>query len=116
VQDPAFAKETQRLSGVLHALPALQPADPDSRIEKSALQRAKKLLQIQKILLALASTFSLNALSLSFSFEVGNGHARVHWLTLPGQLQVVLAILLLAVVTWCFYFLARHRVRTRVLR
>jgi anti-sigma factor RsiW len=115
-QDPAFARETQRAAEALHALPALEPGPLDSRIEKGALQRAKRLLQIQKTLLALASTFSLNALSLCFSFEVGNGRTRIHWLTLPGQLKVVLAILLLAVVTWCFYFFARHRVRTRVLR
>lgn len=115
-QHPAFARETQRAAEALQALPDAVPVHLDSRIEKTALQGAKKLLRIQMILFALASTFSLNALSLCFSFEIANGHTRIHWLALPGQLQVVLGILLLAVVTWSLYFLARHRVRARVLR
>jgi preprotein translocase subunit YajC len=39
----------------------------------------------------------------------------MHWLTLPGQREVVVVILLLAIVSWIFYFRVSRRVRTRVL-
>jgi hypothetical protein len=114
-QDPAFETEARRAAEVLQDLNHMGTAPPDSRIEKTALNRAKRLLRRQAILLAFASTFTLNAISLGFSFEIGNGYARIHWLTLPGQRQVVVSVLLIAVVLWISYFVTRRRVRTRVL-
>lgn len=114
-QDPEFERETRRAAEVLQELRQMGTTPPDSRIEKTALNRAKRLLRRQAILLAVASTFTLNAISLGFSFEIGNGYTRVHWLTLPGQRQVVVFVLLIAVVFWIFYFLIRRRVRARVL-
>jgi anti-sigma factor RsiW len=107
--DPEFERRWQDAENRL-AAPPLDPA-----LEQTALKRAKRLLRIQTVLLALASTFTLNIVSLGFSFEVRDGHVTPHWLTLPGQLQAVLVIAALAIVSWAFYFRVRRRVRSRVL-
>jgi hypothetical protein len=67
------------------------------------------------VLFALASTLTLNALSLGFSFEVGNGQVRVHWLALPGQAVVVGGVVVVAIVLWALYARVTRRVQTRVL-
>lgn len=114
-QNPAFEIEARRAAEVLQELSHIGTAPPDSRIEKTALNRAKRLLRRQAILLAFSSTFTLNAISLGFSFEIGKGYTRIHWLTLPGQRHAVVFVLLIAVAFWIFYFLTRRRVRARVL-
>lgn len=114
-RDLAFAEETRRAANALQTISEMQMNLPDAQVEKRVLLRAKKLLRIRMILLALAATFSLNALSLEFSFEIQNGHTHVHWLALPGQWQLVAAVMLLAILSWIGYFLVHRRVRMRVL-
>lgn len=114
-QDAAFEREARSSAGGLEVLDQAGMRPVDSRIEKTALKRAKGLIRIQTILFALASTFSLNLISLGFSFEVGNGYTRVHWLALPGQGKLLMVILAIAIVFWVFYFLVRRRVRIRIL-
>jgi hypothetical protein len=114
-RDVAFEIEARKSAQALQVLSQIGTVPPDSGIKKNALERAKRLLRLQAILLALASTFSLNAVSLGFSFEIGNGHTRVHWLALPGQSKLVVSVFMIAVVFWIVYFLTRRRVRTQVL-
>ena len=114
-QDAAFEREARSSAGGLEILDQTGTKPVDSRIEETALKRAKRLLRIQTILFALASTFSLNLISLGFSFEVGNGYTRVHWLALPGQGKLLIAILAMATVFWVIYFFVRRRVKIRVL-
>jgi len=114
-RNPGFERQARHAMQSLQGLGQAATESPDERDEKTALQRAKGLLRRQKILLALASTFTLNVLTLGFSFEIGGGHVRVHWLTLPGQREAIAIIFLLAVVSWVFYFRVSRRVRTRVL-
>jgi len=114
-QNPDFERQARHAMRALRGLGQADVAALDQQVEKTTLQRAKSLLRRQKILLALASTFTLNVLTLGFSFEIGGGHIRMHWLTLPGQREVVVVILLLAIVSWIFYFRVSRRVRTRVL-
>lgn len=114
-QDPAFEREARSAAQTLQGLAQPGTAPPDSAGEKIALKSAKKVLRRQKILLALASTFSLNVISGSFSFEFGNGRLRIHWLTLPGQREVVVGIFLISVVLWALYFRTSRRVRTQIL-
>jgi anti-sigma factor RsiW len=114
-QDPAFAEEARRSAEALVQLPLVRTDNPDAAIELSALRRARRVLRTQRLLFALASTLTLNAVSLGFSFEVGNGHVRVHWLTLPGQAAVVGAVLVVAIALWALYARTTRRVRTRVL-
>ncbi|HET9408221.1 MAG TPA: hypothetical protein VFO39_13355 [Candidatus Sulfotelmatobacter sp.] len=114
-QDVEFEKEARNAAAALESFGHLEAGQPDPRIESLALRRAKRLLRIRMILAALASTFSLNAISLGFSFEVANGRTRVHWLTLPGQKEAILIVIALAVITWACYFRVRHRIRTRIL-
>lgn len=115
VQEPAFEKEARGAMGALQTLSQARTVPPDSTLENVALKRVKRLLRLQTVLLALASTFTLNVASLSFSFEVAGGRTRVHWLALPGQREVVLLILAASVLLWILYALIRRRVRTRVL-
>jgi len=114
-EDPAFEREARSATQTLQALGKIGNTPLDSAIEKMALKSAKRVLRRQKIWLALASTFTLNAISLSFSFEVGNGRFRIHWLTLPGQPEVVAVILLISAALWILYFRTSRRVRTQVL-
>ena len=114
-QDVAFEIEARKGAEALEGLSQFGTVPPDPGMRKYALERAKRLLRLQAILLALASTFSLNALSLGFSFEIGNGHTTAHWLALPGQSKLVVSVLMIAVVFWVVYFLTRRRVRTQVL-
>lgn len=114
-QDPAFEQEARSDTKGLQVLSQTGAVTPDSRLESKTLKRAKRLLRVQAILLALASTFALNAVSLSFSFEVGNGPARIHWLALPGQRTIVLLVFAVSVLLWIFYAMVRRRVRMRVM-
>jgi anti-sigma factor RsiW len=114
-QDPAFEAEARSAARTLQGLGQIAAAPLDSTMEKTALKWAKRVLRKQRILLALASTFTLNSIGLGFSFEFGNGGFHIHWLTLPGQREVVVAILLVSVVLWVLYFRTSRRVRTEVL-
>lgn len=113
--DPAFEGEARRAAAALEhlGLPGTAPASTSA--EKATLQRAKRALRTQKVLLAVASTLTLNAVSLGFSFEIGNDHVKVHWLALPGQAGLVVTILLASALFWTLYFRTSRRVRTRVL-
>lgn len=112
---PEFERESRSTTEALRSIGQIGTEPPSSTNEKATLRSAKNVLRRQKILLALASTFTLNALSLSFSFEIGEGHVRIHWLTLPGQPEMIGIILLIAGVFWTFYFRTSRRVRTEVL-
>ncbi|HSP16850.1 MAG TPA: hypothetical protein VLV78_19040 [Thermoanaerobaculia bacterium] len=114
-QHPEFEREARRSAEGLDQIRQIGSIPIDARLEQTALKRAKRLLRVQTILLALASTFSLNVISLGFSFQITNGHIHPHWLTLPGQSQVVGAIAVLAVILWALYFRIRRRIRTRIL-
>jgi len=114
-ENPAFAQEARRAAEALLTIGMTEELPPDTQLERKALKRAKKLLRVQSILLAIACTFTLNALSLGFSFEIGTGHMRAHWLAIPGQREVVLVLMLLATATWFSYAFVRRRVKTRVL-
>ena len=114
-EDPAFGEQARRAADALVELP-LAPVDhPDAAIELSTLRRARRALRTQRLLFALASTLTLNAVSLGFSFEVGNGHVRVHWLALPGQAALVGGMLVLAIALWALYARTTRGVRTKVL-
>lgn len=114
-EDSAFAAEVRRALGGLPDLP-LAPTNPtDATRELSTLRRARRVLRTQRILFALASTLTLNALSLGFSFEIGEGHVRMHWLALPGQAAIVSGLGVLAVVSWVLYGRVTRKVQTRVL-
>jgi hypothetical protein len=114
-EDRAFEREARSAAETLQALGEIGTAPLDSATEKMALKSAKRVLCRQKIWLALASTFTLNAISLGFSFELGDGHFRIHWLTLPGQRELVAVLLLVSAAFWILYFRTSRRVRTRVL-
>jgi hypothetical protein len=114
-ENPAFAEEARRAAEALLAIGMTEELPSDTQLERKALKRAKKLLRVQSILLAIACTFTLNALSLGFSFEIGNGHMRAHWLAIPGQREVVLVLMFLAAATWFSYAFVRRRVKIRVL-
>jgi hypothetical protein len=114
-EDPAFEQEARSATRTLQALGKIGTTPLDSATEKMALKSAKEVLRKQKIWLALASTFTLNAISLGFSFEVGGGHFRIHWLALPGQWELVAVILLVSAAFWALYFRTSRRVRTQVL-
>jgi hypothetical protein len=114
-QDPAFARETQRAAEALRAVGVVETGLPDRLVERNALRRAKRLLRLQALLLAVASTLSINAVTIGFGFAVEDGHTRVRWLPLPGQFAVVCGAAFFAAIFWVFYFLVRRRVTTRVL-
>ena len=115
-QHPEFEREARRSAEGLDQIREIGSAIPaDARLEQTALKRAKRLLRIQTILLALASTFTLNAISLGFSFEITDGHIHPHWLTLPGQSTVVIALAVVAAILWAIYFRIRRRIRSHVL-
>jgi anti-sigma factor RsiW len=94
------------------ALGAAASSAPD---EKVALGRTKRVLRWQQILLLVASTLGLNAVSLSFSFEIGNGPPRVHWLSVPGQAPFVASLAAASLVCWFAYFRIGKRIRRRIL-
>jgi anti-sigma factor RsiW len=115
LEDPAFAELARRAAESLVDLPLAPSEHPEPSLELSALKRARRMLRTQRVLFALASTFSLNALTIGFSFEVGNGHVRLHWLALPGQAAIVGGVLVIAIVLWILYARVTERVRTRVM-
>jgi anti-sigma factor RsiW len=84
--------------------------------ETVALRRTKRVLRWQQVLLGIASTLTLNTVSLGFSFETGNGQLRVHWLTLPGQAQLIAIAGILSVISWIAYFRVGKHIRRRILR
>jgi len=114
-QEPTFAEEARREARALEYVEHVPSYDPDPATRLAALQRAKRILRTQRILFALASTLSLNMLSLGFSFEIGSGTVKVHWLALPGQAWAVGALTLAAVVTWLLYFRVHRQVRMSVM-
>lgn len=114
-QFPDFALEARRGAAPLAKREKASDIRLDSALEKRALQRSKRILRARALLLALASTFSLNAISIGFSFEIENGHARIHWLSVPGQLQVVVGLCVLAAVFWTLYIVVRRRVKAQIL-
>jgi anti-sigma factor RsiW len=114
-QDPAFELEARRAADALNAIASAELSMPDASSERAALKRAKRTLRIQAVLVAVASTFTLNAISLGFSFEVAGGHLRVHWFAFTEQRIAVAVLLALSVIFWALYFRVRRRVRTRVL-
>jgi hypothetical protein len=65
--------------------------------------------------MALALTLSLNAITLSFSFEISDGRFRLHWLTLPGQPIAVAVLGLLSVALWIAYAHTSRRITTEIL-
>ena len=114
-QNPAFEVQARRSAQVIHALGDAAPSRPDPSAELAALKRAKGVLRRQRILMALALTASLNAVSLSFSFEVVQGHVRMHWLSLPGQAQAVVVLAVLSVALWTAYALTGRRIAKHIL-
>jgi anti-sigma factor RsiW len=114
-QDSAFAEEARRTLGALAALPLPTAARSESAHELSALRRARRVLRTQRILFALASTLTLNALSVGFSFEISGGHTRMHWLAIPGQAAIVGGVGVLAMVSWVLYARITRTVQTQVL-
>jgi hypothetical protein len=112
---PAFAAEAGQAFGSWPRPDEATPSQPGSANEKIALKRAKRTLRWQQALLAIASTLSLNALSLGFSFQIENGSIQAHWLTLPGQKLAVAILLVAATGFWFGYFRVAQRVRRKIL-
>ncbi|HEY3811936.1 MAG TPA: hypothetical protein VGL66_01830 [Caulobacteraceae bacterium] len=111
--DPSFAIEVAETSKVLSSLSDAAP--PEAGLERAALKRTKRELLKQKILIAVGSTLTLNAISLGFSFEIGKGVFRVHWLALPGQMTTVLALAAASAALWAYYFAVSRRIRIHIL-
>ena len=114
-QDPDFAKAARLSAQGLDLVARLPAGEPNAAGEIVALRRTKSVLRLQRILFALALTFTLNAVSLGFSFEISDGHVTAHWLAVPGQGYVVGAVLLIGAALWVFYGRVSWRVRTHVL-
>jgi hypothetical protein len=115
-QHPDFHAEAERASAILRRVGDVEPPARDSAGERLALTRAKRILRWQQVLLALATTFTLNAISLGFSFEIADGGFHVHWLSLPGQGLAIAGIMAISVLLWIAYLKVTRRVRSRVLR
>ena len=111
--NPTFAIEARNIAKIFQSMG--ERTAPDSALEKITLKRAKRILLGQKILFSAATTFAANAIALQFSFEVGKGGVRVHWLTLPGQLVTVLALAAISAALWGWYFYMTRRVRIHIL-
>jgi hypothetical protein len=114
-ENPRYAQQARHAAEALQTIGMGEDWRSDTQLETKILKRAKRLLRIQSVLFAIACTFTLNALSLGFSFDVANGHIHAYWLAIPGQREVVLFLLLLAVATWSLYVFVRRRVKMRVL-
>lgn len=113
-QDPAFAEEASRAARALADFEPASSDGPDAATRIDALDRTKRVLRAQRILFALATTFSLNALTLGFSVQVDGGRWRLQWLALPGQGWLLVAVAVAAIVMWILY--ARvHRRATRTI-
>ena len=113
-QDLAFAREASREAQALQHLEPMPADGPDAGTRLAALERTKRVLRAQRILFALASTFTLNVVSLGFSFQVDEGSVRVRWLALPGQGLVLTVVALAAIVLWVLYARVHRRVATRI--
>ncbi|HEY1607223.1 MAG TPA: hypothetical protein VGF77_16665 [Allosphingosinicella sp.] len=111
-EHPGFEASFAGQRAIRAALGAVAPDAPD---EKVALRRAKRVLRWQQVLLLVASTLSLNAITLSFSFEIGHGPPRVHWLSVPGQGPFVEILAAASLVCWFAYFRIGKRIRRRIL-
>ncbi|HET7250256.1 MAG TPA: hypothetical protein VFI79_10450 [Gemmatimonadales bacterium] len=114
-QDPAFALEVRREAEAFRHLEDAPSAVPDAGIRMAALRRTRRILRVQRMLFALASTFSLNAVSLGFSFRVDDLGVHVQWLALPGQAWVVAAVALIAFALWIAYARVHRRVHDRLI-
>jgi hypothetical protein len=115
-QYPDFHNEVAPASAILRRVGDVELPAGDSKDEKIALTRAKRVLRWQQVLLAFATTFTLNAISLGFSFEITNGTVHIHWLSIPGQGLVIAGILAISVILWIAYIRVTRRVRSEVLR
>jgi hypothetical protein len=115
-QHPDFQDEVARASVILRQVGDVESPFRDSKGEKMAFTRAKSILRWQQVLLAFATTFTLNAISLGFSFEITNGVIHIHWLSIPGQGLVIAGILAISVILWIAYVRLTRRVRSEVLR
>lgn len=112
--DPDLEREARNATVALQAI-GVATSPPDAAAEKAALDRVKRILRVQRVLFALALTCTLNAFTLGFSFDVGNGRTRVHWLAIPGQTEVTIAIGLVALGVWLAYWRISRHVRTHIL-
>lgn len=111
-EHPGFEDRFAALHTLRAALDAGAMEAPDERV---ALRRAKRVLRWQKVLLLVASTLSLNAVSLSFSLEIGHGPPRIHWLSVPGQGAFVALLAAASLVCWVAYFRIGKRIRRQFL-
>lgn len=114
-QDPALALEARRQAEAFERLEEAPSDGPDSRLRLAALRRTRRILRVQRILFAVASTFSLNAASLGFSFRVDDAGVHVQWLALRGQAWVVAAVAIVALALWIAYGQVHRRVRDRLI-
>ena len=114
-QDPAFALEARREAEAFQHLEEATSDGPDAGIRMAALRRTRWVLRVQRILFALASTFSLNAVSLGFSFRVDHSGVHAQWLALRGQAWIVTAAALVALALWIAYAKVRRRVRDQLI-
>jgi anti-sigma factor RsiW len=111
-EHPGFEAGLAGQRAIQAALGAIAPDVPDERV---ALRRAKRVLRWQQVMLLVASTLSLNVITLSFSFEIGHGPPRVHWLSVPGQGPFVAILGAASLVCWFAYFRIGKRIRRRIL-
>lgn len=114
-QDPALALEARREAEAFEHLEETHADAPDPGIRMVALRRTKRILRVQRILFALASTFSLNAVSLGFSLRVDDAGAHLQWLALRGQGWVVAGVALVALALWIVYAQVHRQVRDRLI-
>lgn len=108
-RDPAFATEAGRAARVFADLESSASDGPDVTMRIAALERTKRVLRAQRILFALATTFSLNTLTIGLSLQESGGIWRVRWLALPGQGWVLGAVAVAATVTWILYARVQRR-------
>ncbi len=110
-KNPAFEVQARRSAQIVEALGRAPLARPDAAGELVALKRARRVLRVQRILMAVALTFSFNAVSLGFSFEVSDGRLHPLWLALPWQGPAVVILGLVAAALWFAYARAAQMVR-----
>jgi hypothetical protein len=115
-QHPDFHDEVAQASVVLRRVGDVESQSGGSQGEKIAFTRTKRILRWQQVLLAFATTFTLNAVSLGFSFEITGGAVHVHWLSIPGQGLVISGILAISAILWIAYIRLTRRIRSKVLR
>jgi anti-sigma factor RsiW len=113
--DPSFAEEARAWIAATTEIPPVEPVRGDADGQTRALRRTKRILRWQQLWLALASTFTLNAVTLGFSFRIEAGHVAIQWMALPGQSAVVVFVAIVAAGFWVVYAANARRIRTRIL-